>query len=58
MDINFLRSIMTVVLFVAFLGIIAWSYSKNRGQAFEEAAALPLQGEGSQAMSLQGGRNE
>ena len=42
---NFLtdaRSVLTVVSFVTFLGIIWWSYSKRRASAFAEAAMLPF----------------
>ena len=52
MDINTLRSIMTVVSFIAFIAIIVWAYSPGRARAFQEAAALPFHeddGEGSQA---------
>lgn len=43
MDINDLRSIFTVVSFALFIGIVLWAYSARRQQAFEEAAALPLE---------------
>jgi cytochrome c oxidase cbb3-type subunit 4 len=42
MDINTLRSIMTVVSFIAFIAIIVWAYSPAKARAFEEAAALPF----------------
>ena len=42
MDINFFRSIVTVVLFVAFAGIVIWAFSKRRKKDFEEAAHLPF----------------
>jgi len=42
MDINDLRSLFTVLLFGAFIGIVAWAYSSKRKQAFDEAARLPL----------------
>jgi len=38
MDINDLRSIMTVLSFLTFLGIVAWAYSGRRKAAFDEAA--------------------
>ena len=43
MDVNDLRSIVTVLLLVMFLGIVAWTYSKKRAASFDECAALPLQ---------------
>ncbi|HMV21057.1 MAG TPA: cbb3-type cytochrome c oxidase subunit 3 [Rhodocyclaceae bacterium] len=42
MDINDLRSIMTVLMFVLFIGIVGWAFSKRRTEAYEEAARLPL----------------
>ncbi len=42
MDINDLRSIVTLVTFVMFAGIVAWAYSGHRRQAFEEAANVPF----------------
>jgi len=46
MDINDLRSIMTVISLVTFLGIVWWAYSrKNRGR-FDEAANLPFAEDG------------
>jgi cytochrome c oxidase cbb3-type subunit 4 len=38
MDINDLRSIITVLIFIAFIGIVWWAYSDRRKQAYEEAA--------------------
>lgn len=40
MDVDTLRSIMTLVSFVTFLGIVAWAYSRGRKADFEEAAQL------------------
>ena len=42
MDINDLRSLITVLLFLAFIGIVAWAYSSKRKQAFDEAARLAV----------------
>jgi cytochrome c oxidase cbb3-type subunit 4 len=38
MDINDLRSIMTVLSFLTFLGIVAWAFSGRRKTAYDEAA--------------------
>ena len=46
MDINTLRSILTVVAFVVFLAIVWWAYSGHSKAAFDEAARLPFDGEG------------
>ena len=42
MDIDDLRAVMTVVSFVAFLGIVAWAYGRGRKRTFEDAALLPF----------------
>lgn len=42
MDINILRSIVTVVTFIIFLGIMAWAYSSRNAASFDEAAQLPF----------------
>ena len=43
MDINTLRSIVTVAAFVAFIGIVLWAYSDRSKAAFEKAAMLPFE---------------
>ncbi len=45
MDINDLRSIATVLSFVAFISIVVWAYSGKRKRAFDEAAALAVDDE-------------
>ncbi|MCG7496337.1 CcoQ/FixQ family Cbb3-type cytochrome c oxidase assembly chaperone [Vibrio sp. Of7-15] len=40
MDVGTIHSIWTVVLFVSFIGIVFWAYSKRRKASFEEAANL------------------
>lgn len=43
MDINDLRSLVTVVFLVTFLGIVWWAYGlKANKKRFEEAANLPF----------------
>ncbi len=42
MDIDDLRTVMTVVSFVAFIGIVAWAYGGARKHAFDDAARLPF----------------
>jgi cytochrome c oxidase cbb3-type subunit IV len=39
---TFLSSVMTVVSFVTFIGIVFWAYSRKRKQAFDEAANAPF----------------
>jgi cytochrome c oxidase cbb3-type subunit 4 len=42
MDINTLRIAVTVILFVAFIGIVLWAYSSGSRKGFAEAAQLPF----------------
>lgn len=42
MDVNDLRTVMLVLAFIAFAGIVAWAYSRRRKRDFEEAARLPF----------------
>lgn len=37
-----MRSLMTVLAFVTFIGIVIWAWSGKRQAAFEEAARLPF----------------
>lgn len=40
MDIGTIDSIWTVTVFVSFIGIVLWAYSKRRKSEFNEAANL------------------
>ncbi len=42
MSIDDFRAWHTVVLMVAFIGIVIWAYSKKRKKSFEDAANLPF----------------
>jgi cytochrome c oxidase cbb3-type subunit 4 len=42
MDLNLLRSAVTVVTLLVFLAIVAWAWSTNRRRRFAEAAQLPF----------------
>jgi cytochrome c oxidase cbb3-type subunit IV len=42
MDINDTRSLVTLVSFIAFVGIVAWALSSRRAQRFHEAARAPV----------------
>ena len=42
MDFVTLSSIMTVVAFATFVGIVLWAWSGRARRAFEEAARLPF----------------
>jgi cytochrome c oxidase cbb3-type subunit 4 len=43
MDVNTLRSIVTVVSLVCFIGIVLWAWSSRNAAAFENAAKLPFE---------------
>jgi cytochrome c oxidase cbb3-type subunit 4 len=59
MDINEMRSIVTVVSLLTFLGIVWWAYGvKANKQRFEEAANLPFADEGADRAELGLSRNE
>lgn len=42
MDFVTLSSIMTVVAFATFVGIVLWAYSGKARRSFDEAARLPF----------------
>lgn len=43
LDLNLLRSGVTVLSLIVFLGIVAWAWSRRNAARFDEAANLPLQ---------------
>jgi cytochrome c oxidase cbb3-type subunit 4 len=43
MDINDLRSIITVLLFLVFIGIVWWAFSSRRKDTYEAASRIPLE---------------
>ena len=42
MDINDLRTIVTTISFIVFVGIVYWAYSSRQRARFDEAANLPF----------------
>ena len=42
MDINDVRSLVTVLGLICFVGICIWAYSKRAKRGFDEAAQLPF----------------
>ncbi len=42
MDINLLRSLITVLSLVTFIGIVVWAFGSGRRGRFDEAAHLPF----------------
>ena len=45
MDINLLRSLITIAAVAAFAGIVWWAYAPSRKSRFEGDALLPFEGE-------------
>jgi cytochrome c oxidase cbb3-type subunit 4 len=45
MDLNDLRSAVTVISLLTFLGIVAWAWSRRNRDRFDEAARLPFEDE-------------
>jgi cytochrome c oxidase cbb3-type subunit 4 len=45
MDINLVRSLVTVAALAAFLGIVWWAYAPSRKERFERDALLPFDGD-------------
>ncbi|GAB2791594.1 CcoQ/FixQ family Cbb3-type cytochrome c oxidase assembly chaperone [Halomonas shantousis] len=42
MDIGTFRGITTLLILIAFLGVVFWAYSKRRKRDFDEAKNLPF----------------
>jgi cytochrome c oxidase cbb3-type subunit IV len=42
MDVNTLRTILTLACFAAFVGITVWAFSSSRRERFADAARVPL----------------
>lgn len=58
MDINTLRSVITVLLFLVFIGIVWWAYSDRRKEAYDEAARIPLDDESPVPPKMQGNEKQ
>lgn len=41
-DLNFWRSLVTVVSLILFLCLVAWTWSRRRVSGFDEAAQVPF----------------
>ena len=42
MDMGIVRGLITAAIFVLFIGIAVWSFSRNRQSEFDAASQLPL----------------
>ncbi len=57
MDLDVMRSIVTVLSFLTFLGIVFWAYSGRRKAAFDRAARSVLEEEDDgKASAVRGGK--
>jgi cytochrome c oxidase cbb3-type subunit IV len=54
MDVNDLRSGVTVLSMLVFLGIAAWAWSQRNRSRFDEAARLPFEHDGSDVSTGRG----
>jgi len=43
MDMGIFRGLFTLVMILAFCGVVIWAWSKRRKPDFDEAARLPLE---------------
>jgi cytochrome c oxidase cbb3-type subunit IV len=49
MDMDFLRSVVTVLSMCMFVGIVVWVFARGNKAQFEEAAQLPFAEDGLEA---------
>lgn len=57
MDINDLRTLLTVLCFLFFMGIVGWAYGKESAKKFDEAAQLPFDEEGDDELGDDGSKS-
>lgn len=55
MDLNDVRSLVTLLSFVLFLGLMAYTWRPSRRRAHEDAARLPFDGDADAARANDGG---
>lgn len=56
MDLNLVRSLITALLFIVFIGIVLWAWSKGKREDFEAAARLPLEDDLAEEQMARNGR--
>ena len=49
MDINIIRGVLTIILMIAFLGLVAWAWSSKRKETFDKLSQMPLEEDDGQA---------
>ncbi|OAN17904.1 cytochrome-c oxidase [Photobacterium jeanii] len=57
MDIGIVHTIWTIILFVSFIGIVVWAYSKRQKARFDEAANLVFADEDNDAATREKDRS-
>jgi cytochrome c oxidase cbb3-type subunit 4 len=50
-DINLVRSAVTVIGLLLFIALVVWTWGRSRRRAFDEAARLPFAGDAPAAQS-------
>lgn len=58
MDINTVRGLISIVLLIAFIGLVFWAYSSKRKKSFDEAANLPFADDEKDARTLKTSRTK
>jgi cytochrome c oxidase cbb3-type subunit 4 len=49
MDINIIRAVLTIILIIAFLGLVIWAWSSKRKDTFDKLSQMPLEEDDGQA---------
>jgi cytochrome c oxidase cbb3-type subunit 4 len=49
MDINTIRAALTIILIIAFLGLVVWAWSSKRKETFDKLSQMPLEEDDGQA---------
>jgi cytochrome c oxidase cbb3-type subunit 4 len=49
MDINTIRAALTIILIIAFLGLVVWAWSSKRKDTFDKLSQMPLEEDDGQA---------
>ena len=50
---SLIHSIWTVLVFIVFIGIVAWAWSRRQRKSFDEAANLPFMDDPNDQRTLQ-----
>ena len=58
MDLNDIRSVVTVISMFTFVGIVVWAWSRNNRARFDEAAQLPFVEEQGAGSASRGGNQQ